>query len=288
METLWHTAGLLERQALPKSENMKTIIIASLLLIMACSGCAPSKVAQPKPIAPYLPGIREFLQGFVDMASENEADYFFVSPVVHGDSNKFAHIYWMTKNWLIYTDVPTGKMASPGYEWCALKQCDDLAKDVVPTPQDLQMRSSHQISSDEVEASLRECLGGVKIIIEKKKGPSQLTKTRSSYLPGEFQIRNAFARPAARAYYLLYAAALERYQTNHDDELTAQPTMARLVRDAKAHALRTYDHYKEMVGNIPTVVDRKRELEELEYFEANGDYCDLMPKIKAYIKVLKQ
>ena len=268
---------------------MKTKIIAAVLVAMAFSGCTAYKGARTHSLEQYLPGIREFLQGFVDSQSENEVDYFLVSPVSHQDAGNFEYAFWMNRNLIIILDLPIGKMESPGYMWSALKGRIDLAKDVVPTLDDVD-GSTYLCSLDDVQKMLRDCLGGVKVIVKKKKGADQPYNVLNDTLEGEFQIRHASARPAARAYFLIYAAALDYYATEeHKDVLSSHLTLLRLLQDAKSRALLTFDRYKDMVGNFPPVVDRKQELHDLESFVESGRCSgNLKQKLLAYIEELKK
>jgi hypothetical protein len=109
------------------------------------------------------------------------------------------------------------------------------------------------------------------------------------YLEGDFQIRHASARPAARTYFLIRAAAYDRYANDNKDVLASHPPLARLVQDAKSRDLLTFDRYSDMIsGGFPPIVDRKRELADLERFVASGYSADLKPKLLAYIEELKK
>jgi hypothetical protein len=109
------------------------------------------------------------------------------------------------------------------------------------------------------------------------------------YLEGDFQIRRASARPAARTYFLIYAAALDRYAIENKDVLASHPPLARLVQDAKSRALLTFDRYSEMIsGGFAPIVDRKSELADLERFVASGYSGDFKPRLKAYMEELKK
>jgi hypothetical protein len=116
-----------------------------------------------------------------------------------------------------------------------------------------------------------------------------LTNMFPGYLEGDFEIRHASARPAARAYFLLYAAALDRYATENKEVLSSHPPLALLLRDAKAGALAKFDRYKVVIsGGFAPIVDRKRELADLERFIASGYSGELKPKLLAYIEELKK
>lgn len=109
------------------------------------------------------------------------------------------------------------------------------------------------------------------------------------YLDGEFQIRHASARSAARVYYLIYAAALDRYATTHKELLTSHPTLALLVDDRMREILLAFETYETKMGaGSPPIVDRKRELDALEAFIASGYTGELKPKLEAYLKELKK
>ena len=68
------------------------------------------------------------------------------------------------------------------------------------------------------------------------------------YLEGDFQIRHASARPAARTYFLLHAAALDEYAIKNKEVLLSHPTLAVLLEDAKSNALHTFDEYNNTIG----------------------------------------
>jgi hypothetical protein len=115
------------------------------------------------------------------------------------------------------------------------------------------------------------------------------TNLFAGYLEGDIQIRHASDRPAARAYFLLYAAALDRYATENKEVLASHPPLALLLRDAQGRALLTFDRYNVVIsGGFAPIADRKRELADLERFIASG-YCgELKPKLLAYIEELKK
>src|SRR5258708_2571235 len=105
----------------------------TLLVAITLAGC--TSLDRTSSIRPYLPGIREFLQGYVDAESTNQVDFFFVSPVRQERGEAFAYAYWMTGNSIIILDLPIGKMEN--YFWYSYKARVDLATDVVPTPDDI-------------------------------------------------------------------------------------------------------------------------------------------------------
>ncbi len=115
------------------------------------------------------------------------------------------------------------------------------------------------------------------------------TNILAGYLEGELQVRHASDRPAARVYFLIYAAALDRYSTQHKDVLASDAALSRRVQDAKSRALLTFDRYSERVGGgFTPIVDRKRELADLERFVASGYSGELKHRLLAYILELKK
>jgi hypothetical protein len=149
---------------------MKTKLLAVVLMCSILTGCATGKNSRAHSLETYLPGIRDLLQGFVDSQSPNEVDYFYVSPVSRQDAGEFAYAYWMTGNSIIILDLPVGKLQDPiGYLWYAGKARIDLAKDVVPTDNDVG-GSTYLVDAAWVEGILRDCLvAGVRVVVRKNR-----------------------------------------------------------------------------------------------------------------------
>src|SRR5436190_10033032 len=107
----------------------------ALLVAIILTGCTGLGHRQTPSIRPYISGIQEFLQGYVDAESTNQLDFFFVSPVRKERGEAFAYAYWMTGNSIIILDLPVGKMEN--YFWYSYKARVDLAADVVRTSEDI-------------------------------------------------------------------------------------------------------------------------------------------------------
>ena len=107
----------------------------ALLFAITLTGCAGPDHTRTSSIRSYLPGIQEFLQGYVDAESTNQLDFFFVTPVRKEHGKPFAYAYWMTGNSIIILDLPIRKMGD--YSWYTFKARVDLATGVVPTSEDI-------------------------------------------------------------------------------------------------------------------------------------------------------
>jgi len=138
----------------------------TLLVAIILAGCTSLNHGRTSSLRPYLPGIQEFLQGYVDADSTNQIDFFFVSPVRQERGEAFAYAYWMTGNSIIILDLPIGKMEN--YFWYSYKARVDLATDVVPTPEDIG-GSTYLVDGPWAENIIRDSLqSGVKLVIKKK------------------------------------------------------------------------------------------------------------------------
>ena len=62
--------------------------------------------------------------------------------------------------------------------------------------------------------------------------------------PYHLRLRGASARPAAKTYFLLYAADLDRYAEKNQVFLKNQPSLQKLIVEEKARALSTFETTK--------------------------------------------
>jgi hypothetical protein len=137
-----------------------------LLVAIALSGCTSLDHGRTSSLRPYLPGIQEFLQGYVNAESTNHLDFFFVSQVRKERGEPYAYAYWMTGNSIIILDLPIGKIEN--HFWYSYKARVDLATDLVPTPEDIG-GSTYLVDAPWVENIMRDALqSGVKLVIRKK------------------------------------------------------------------------------------------------------------------------
>ena len=68
-------------------------------------------------------------------------------------------------------------------------------------------------------------------------------------LAGEGMVRGSSIRPAAKAYYILYASALDHYSITNKVLLTAQPILARLVVGERIRIFNYWENYKTHLGD---------------------------------------
>ena len=140
-----------------------------LLVALALGGCTGPDHGRSASLRPHLPGIKDFLQGYVDAESTNYLNFFFVSPIRKDGGKTFAYAYWMTGNSIFILDLPIGKMEN--YFWHSYKARVDLAADVVPTPEEIG-GSTYIVDAPWAENILRDTLRyGVKIVIKKNANP---------------------------------------------------------------------------------------------------------------------
>jgi hypothetical protein len=139
----------------------------TLLVAIALAGCTSLDHGRTSSIHPYLAGIQEFLQGYVDAESTNQLDFFFVSPVRKERGEAYAYAYWMTGNSIIILDLPIGKMQD--YFWYWYKARVDLTTDVVATSEDIG-GSTYLVDARWAQDIIHDSLqSGVKVVIQKKK-----------------------------------------------------------------------------------------------------------------------
>ena len=105
------------------------------------------------------------------------------------------------------------------------------------------------------------------------------------YLAGEREVVDSTIGPA-RAYYLLYAAALDHYRTTHRDLLASHPSLARLVRKESELNFVAWQNYPHR--NSAPIRDRKRELTALEKFIEQGYFGRFRSYVLDYIEELKK
>jgi hypothetical protein len=116
-------------------------------------------------IRPYLPGIQEFLQGYVDAESTNQLDFFYVTSVRKEKGKPFAYAYWMTDNSIIILDLPISKMED--YSWYRHKAKINISTDVVPTSEDIN-GSDYLVDAPWVADIIRDSLeSNVSFVIQK-------------------------------------------------------------------------------------------------------------------------
>lgn len=102
---------------------------------------------------------------------------------------------------------------------------------------------------------------------EEEKGDRGL----DGFLPGQDEIELASARPAARAYFLLYAAALDQYVTDHASIFASEPVLARMVQTKFRDTHSAFSDYKtQFFPSVPPIVDPNREAMDLRIFLKRG------------------
>jgi len=137
-----------------------------MLVAVLLAGCTSLDHRRTSAIRPYLPGIQEFLQGYVDAESTNQLDYFYVAPVRKERGEAYTYAYWMTGNSIFILDLPIGKMEN--YFWYWYKARVDLTTDVVPTGEDIG-GSTYLVDAPWAENIIRDSLeSGVKFVVQKK------------------------------------------------------------------------------------------------------------------------
>lgn len=138
----------------------------ALLVAVTLAGCASADHREASSLQPYLPGIHEFLQGYVDVESTNELDFFFVTPVRKVNGKPYAYAYWMTGNSIIILDLPISKMDD--YSWYEWNARIDLATDIVPTSDDIN-GSNYLVDAPWVTNIIRDSLkSGANFVIQRK------------------------------------------------------------------------------------------------------------------------
>lgn len=111
------------------------------------------------------------------------------------------------------------------------------------------------------------------------------------FLPGQIEIELASVRPAPRAYFLLYAAALDQYVSDHASIFASEPVLARMVQTEFRTAHSTFTNYPAFVHSEPPSVDPNREAAVLRNFLKRGyngsAYTGrFLNEIQAYLIVL--
>jgi hypothetical protein len=107
-------------------------------------------------------------------------------------------------------------------------------------------------------------------------------------LDGQLQIESASARPAARAYYLLYAAALDQFAADKAALLSSEPVLHRMVRREGERMLGYFQSYATIYTRFSPIVHATREAAALEAFIAKGYRGKLLKDLESYILELRK
>ena len=151
--------------------SQMNVSVFTLLAAVALAGCSSPAHGRRSSLQPYLPGIQEFLQGYVDAEATNQLNFFYVAPVHKNHGRAYAYAYWMTGNSILILDLPIGKMED--YFWYWYKARVDLATDLVPTGEDI-AGSTYLVDAPWAENIIRDSLqSGMKFIIQKKEANPQ-------------------------------------------------------------------------------------------------------------------
>lgn len=105
-------------------------------------------------------------------------------------------------------------------------------------------------------------------------------------LPGSDEINHASARPAARVFYLLYAAALDQFAQENARRLGTNATLAALVEYEFAHASETFRTYNTVFESFSESVDPLQERKSLQDFLTEGYRGRLQADAEAYLAEL--
>lgn len=144
------------------------VFVPSLMAVVffALSGCA--SIARSIKQDAHLPGIRLLLEGFAKAKSPNNIDYFYITPVSRDEGPIFAYAYWLSGNSIIILQLPlTGTPTQADFDWYDGKARIDLAKDVVPTRDDVG-GSTYLVDTGWVEKIIRDALNsGTKVVVRK-------------------------------------------------------------------------------------------------------------------------
>jgi len=109
------------------------------------------------------------------------------------------------------------------------------------------------------------------------------------YLPGQIQVEFSLGRPAAKAYYLLYAAALDRFTTDKAELLAKEPILAGIVQSRFMDNLGAFDCYStNFFPGVAPVVNAAKEADELRQFLSAGYRGKLREKMEAYVTELRK
>ena len=117
--------------------------------------------------------------------------------------------------------------------------------------------------------------------------PLKAQPFETGLLPGQFQIEFASARPAARAYFLLYAAALDQFASEKAALLTKEPVLGRMVRQQYTETLAIFTNYaSRMSGHYFPIVSAAGEAQDLRIFLKSGYTGQLKGQIDDYLAEL--
>jgi len=177
---------------------MKATQLAVLSTLTVLWGCS-THFSSARSTREYLPGVKEYLQGFVDAEAVKTENYFYISPAKKGEAGTIVYAYWLTENSVIAIDVPTERQNEITYSSDAYRNTLDLSECVVPTAQDNATQNYWVEDSESVKHLLRACMdSGVKFIIEKKQANQALEPTRT----GGTSAAEPAAAPPARVAHL--------------------------------------------------------------------------------------
>lgn len=161
--------------------------LAALLAFALFTGCVTTKSASNLRV--HLPGIREFLQGYVDQNAKEEENHFFLSPSSKQDAGTFVYVYWPTDNSVLALQVPASKQSD--YLWDFNHRLE-LSRHIVEKDG---TQNYWVMEPESVAKLLTECLtSGVRIRIRKKTGqPAAVRQIRATSV---WQTTSSLPRPA--------------------------------------------------------------------------------------------
>jgi len=117
----------------------------------------------------FLPGLQRFFQGYVDAYSQNEVDYFYITPVSHENGRNYSKAYWMSGNAILLLTLPVDESDEPlAYDWWNNGPgMIDLSTGIVPTPEEI--GSSTYLTNVQwvEEVILNSLSNGTKIVVKK-------------------------------------------------------------------------------------------------------------------------